>query len=221
MNAAVVITLSVLGAIAFIVFIVVLTQRAAATRRAALQAVALQAGWSFSGDTVEPEALGPAVFPLFAQGRARKARNVLQRSGDAPAVTAFDYEYTVGSGKHQSTVVQTVVHVASPRFSLPPFVLGPENILHRVGGLLGYHDIDFDSSPEFSRKYLLRSKEAEAQVRDVFTPPVRAYFEQRVPVTVEGFDDGVLVYRSGRRVKPEDVRTFVEDAQTVARQFER
>jgi hypothetical protein len=50
---------------------------------------------------------------------------------------------------------------------------------------------------------------------------VRAYFEQRAPLTVEGFDDGMLVYRTGRRAKPEDVLTFIEDAQTVARQFER
>ncbi len=221
MNEAAAITLFVLAGIAFVVFIVVFTKRAAAKRRAALEAVATQAGWSFSGDTVEPEALGPAVLPLFTHGRARKARNVMRVSGDAPVVTALDYQYTVGSGKHQSTVVQTVVHVTSPRFSLPPFVLGPENVLHKVGGLLGYHDIDFDSSPEFSRKYLLRSKEAEERVRDLFTPSMRAWFEQRVPVTVEGFDDGVVIYRSGRTVKPEDVLTFVEDARAVARQFER
>ncbi len=221
MNETAAITLFVLAGIAFVVFIIVFTKRAAGKRRAALEAVAMQAGWSFSSDTVEPAALGPAVFPLFTHGRARKARNVMQLRGDGPVVTAFDYQYTVGSGKHQSTVVQTVVRVTSPRLSLPPFVLGAETILHKVGGLLGYHDIDFDSSPEFSRKYLLRSQEAEERVRDLFTPSVRAYFEQRVPVTVEGFDDGVVIYRSGRSVKPEDVLTFVEDARAVARQFER
>lgn len=221
MNEAAAITLFVLAGIAFVVFVIVFSKRAAAKRRTGLEAVATQAGWSFSGDTVEPEALGPAVFPLFTHGRARKARNVMRLPGEAPLVAAFDYQYTVGSGKHQSTVVQTVVRVTSPRFALPPFVLGAENILHKVGGLLGYHDIDFDSSPEFSRKYLLRSKEAEERVRDLFTPSVRAYFEQRAPVTVEGIDDGVVIYRSGRSVKPEDVLTFVEDARAVARQFER
>jgi hypothetical protein len=220
MSAVLVATLSVLGVIAFVSLLVVLAKRAAAQRRAALESVALRAGWSFSGDAVDPASLGSALFPLFTHGRARKARNVMRLSGSVPAVTAFDYEYTVGSGKHQSTVVQTVVHVSSARFSVPPFVLGPENLLHKVGGMLGYHDIDFDSSPEFSRTYLLRSKEAEAQVRDVFSPSVRAYFEQRAPLTVEGFDDGMLVYRTGRRAKPEDVLTFIEDAQTVARQFE-
>jgi hypothetical protein len=132
----------------------------------------------------------------------------------------FDYRYTVGSGKHQSTVSQTVVHLRSPRLALPSFVLAPENILHKVGGLFGYHDIDFDSSPEFSKKYLLRGSGREERVRDAFTPSVRAYFEQRPPLSVEGDGDQVVVYRERRIVKPEDVRTFVEDALAIARQME-
>lgn len=220
MDSAVAITLFVLGVIGFTVLVVVLARRAAARRRAELEAVAAQAGGSFSAGEVSPETLGPGLFPLFTHGRARKARNVMRLSGP-PAVTVFDYAYTVGAGKHQSTVTQTVVHIDSPGISLPPFVLGPENLLHKIGGLLGYHDIDFDSTPEFSSKYLLRSKDAETAVRDLFTPSVRTYFEQRAPMTVEGSEDGVLVYRSGRRVEPADVLTFVEDARAVARQFER
>lgn len=221
MNPPVLIVLFVLAAAAVVALAVVLTRRGASRRRAGLEAVAQQSGWSYSSDTVEPEALGGPTFPLFTQGRARKASNIMRLPPGATAVTVFDYQYTVGSGQHQHTTAQTVVHVRSSRFRLPPFVLGPENLLHKIGGLLGYHDIDFDENPEFSKKYLLRSKEAEDSVRDLFTPAVRAYFDQRTPLTVEGQDDAVLVYGSGRRVKPEDVSSFVEDAQAVARQFER
>jgi hypothetical protein len=221
MEQAVFVVLVVAGGVALVIAIIVMVNRAAARRRAALEALALQSGWSFSADAVEPGAVAAGAFPLFTQGRARKASNVMRLIGSAPEVTVFDYQYTVGAGQHQSTVVQTVVHVRSPRFSLPPFVLGPENLFHKAGGLLGYHDIDFDSSPEFSAKYLLRSKQAEANVRDLFTPSVRAFFEQRQPVTVEGSEGGVLIYRSGRRAKPEELRAVVEDAQLVARQFER
>lgn len=220
MNSAVIVTLAVLGVAAFITFIIVLSKRVEAKRRAALEAVATQSGWRFSGEEPEPGELGVGHFPLFAQGRARKSHNVIHASSGAPAVTVFDYQYTVGAGNSQSTVVQTVALVSSPRFSLPPFVLSPENLLHKIGGLLGYHDIDFDSSPEFSRKYLLRSKEAETRVRELFTPAVRAYFEQRAPLTVEGDGAGVVIYRSGKKVRPEELSTFVEDAKAVARQLE-
>lgn len=221
MNVPILVTLVLSGGAALITSIIVFTRRAAAGRRAAFEAVAQQSGWNFSSETVEADSLGAGPFPLFTHGRGRKARNVIRLPGRAPAVTAFDYQYTVGGGEHQHTVVQSVVHVSSPRLSLPPFVLGPENFFHRIGELFGYHDIDFESSPGFSKQYLLRSKESETLVRDLFTPSVRAYFEQRAPITVEGRDDGVLVYRAGRQVKPEDLTTFVADARAIAQQFER
>ena len=218
MNAVFVAVLLALAVAALVSTLVYVTRRATANRRAGFGRVANQAGWSFSADTVAPETLGVGEFPLFTHGRARKAQNVMRMSGGGPQVSVFDYRYTVGAGQHQHTVTQTVVHVSTP-VPLPPFVLSQENILHKIGGVLGYHDIDFDSSPEFSKKYLLRSKEAEERVRDVFTPSVRSYFEQREPLSVEGGADGVLVYRQGKRVGPEDLLTFVEDAQGVARQF--
>ena len=58
-------------------------------------------------------------------------------------------------------------------------------------------------------------------MRDLFTPSLRAYFEQRTPVTVEGHEQELLVYKSGRRVNPEDLPTFVDDAQAIARELER
>ena len=115
--------------------------------------------------------------------------------------------------------MQTVVHIRSPRLSLPPFVLSPEHALHKLGGLLGYHDIDFPESPEFSSKYLLRSKEAEDRVRMVFHPAVRLFFEQRQPITVEGHNEDLLIYRGSHRVKPEDLRDWVEDARAIAGQL--
>jgi hypothetical protein len=115
--------------------------------------------------------------------------------------------------------MQTVVHIRSPRLSLPPFVLSPENAFHKLGGWLGYHDIDFPESPEFSAKYLLRSKEAEDRVRMLFHPGLRLYFEQRPPITVEGLNEEMLIYKRNRRVKPDDLRLWVEDALSVVHQL--
>lgn len=221
MNSTVIVILIVVGVAALVGLVVVAARRIAAKRRAALQAVADQSGWSFTAGNVERGALGVGPLPLMSKGRAQRARNVIRLSGDGPAVAVFDYQYTVGAGKHQRTFAQTVAHIQSTRLALPPFTLSAENLFHKVGGALGYHDIDFDSSPEFSRKYLLRSKQAEDRVRDLFTPAVRAYFEQRTPVVVEGHEQELLVYKSGRRVKPEDLPAFVDDAQAIARELER
>jgi hypothetical protein len=222
MNPAVIAVLIALGAaavIAVITGVVLAVRRRAAERRAGFETVAQQRGWSFAADPVQPETLGLGPFPLLALGRAQRASNVIRLSGEH-TIAVFDYQYTVGAGQHQSTVVQTVAHVRSPRLALPPFTLSPENIFHKIGGAFGYHDIDFDTGPEFSRTYLLRSKEAEGRVRELFTPALRAFFEQRTPVSVEGHADELLVYKSGRRVEPADLPAFAEDAQTIARQLE-
>jgi hypothetical protein len=213
---------AVIGCAAAVVGLVVfLAQQRAAERRDALEAVAQQSGWSFAGERVRPDRLGMRqAFRLFSEGHSHRASNVMRMEEQGEQVLIFDHQHTVGSGKSRSTRVQTVVHIRSPRLSLPPFVLSPEHALHKIGGLLGYHDIDFPESPEFSSTYLLRSKEAEDRVRMLFHPAVRLFFEQRPPITVEGQNEELLIYRRHRRVKPDDLRLWVEDALSIARQLQ-
>jgi hypothetical protein len=209
------------GVVALVGFIVFLARRQVAARRDALEALAQTAGWSFAGDRAGLETLGIRVpFRLLSEGYSHRASNVMRMEEQGEQVLIFDHQHTVGSGKSRSTRVQTVVHIRSPRLSLPPFVLSPEHALHKIGGLLGYHDIDFPESPEFSSTYLLRSKEAEDRVRMLFHPAVRLFFEQRPPITVEGQNEELLIYRRHRRVKPDDLRLWVEDALSIARQLQ-
>lgn len=65
------------------------------------------------------------------------------------------------------------------------------------------------------------ARRPDRRSRALFTPSLRLYFEQRAPVTVEALGHELLVYRSSHRVKPEDVRGFVDDALAIARQLER
>jgi hypothetical protein len=214
------VVVAVAGVVALVGFIVVLAKRQAAARREALEAVAQQSGWSFAPDRAGLETLGIGEpFRLLSEGYSHRASNVMRMEEQGERVQIVDHQHTVGSGKHRHTRIQTVVHIRSPRLSLPPFVLSPENAFHKLGGLLGYHDIDFPESPEFSSKYLLRSKEAEDQVRMLFHPAVRLFFEHRPPLTVEGHNEELLIYRGSHRVKPEDLRQWVDDARGISRQL--
>jgi len=212
----------VTGIIAVVIAILLGARRQMAKRTEALQSIAQQAGWSFAPDDAPAASLGVAALPLFERGRARLARNVMRTSDFSSQTLICDYRYTVGSGKSQSTIVQTIVHIKSARLALPPFALAPENILHKVSELFGYQDLDFESNPDFSKRYLLRSKTDEARVRELFSPSVLSYFEQRPTlVDVEGNSDEMVVHRTSRTLKPEDLRAFVEDALTIARQLQR
>ena len=58
-------------------------------------------------------------------------------------------------------------------------------MFHKIGQVLGYQDIDFESHPMFSQRYLVRAYDKEG-VRRVFSDHVLSYFEQQQGVSTEG-----------------------------------
>ena len=182
----------------------------AAKRTAALKAIADQRGWAMTPAAREPGAAFQP-FGLFTVGRGRRMSNHLQGELRGAALETFDYQYTTGSGKSTHTVHQTVVALQSPALRLPDFSLSPENLFHKMGAAFGYQDLDFEDSPNFSRRYLVRGKD-EAAVRALLNESVRAFFETLEPVTVEGFGDRLLIYRGGRLAKPAQLVEFIEKA---------
>ena len=101
--------------------------------------------------------------------------------------------------------------------ALPQFDLRPENFLHRIGSAFGYQDIDFDSNPEFSKRYLLRGD--EEQVRRLFTPSLLMFFEQlEKGWSVETSGPWLMAYRLGKQLKPQAdlFREFIERTSSIA-----
>jgi hypothetical protein len=145
---------------------------------------------------------------LFCLGHSRRMFNVLSGTIDGLDVTVFDYAYTLGSGKHRHTYVQTVAWTKLAESRLPTFALAPEGVLDKVSELLGGQDIDFPSHTSFSARFRLRG-ESEVSIRRLFTPVVLDAFERSDDVSVEASDDKLLVYRSGRIAEPSEVRDLV------------
>jgi len=157
-------------------------------------------------------------FHLFSQGRSRKIRNMLHGVSEQLEVGIFGYQYTTGGGQSSDTVRQSVIYFRSPELNLPQFALRPENLFHNIGGVFGYQDIDFDSHPQFSKKYLLRGND-EQKVRELFATEVLGFFEGQDGISTEGGGDQLIFYRRRKRIKPEDVRPFMEEGLQVFRLF--
>ena len=155
---------------------------------------------------------------LFTQGRSRRARNILRgRTADLD-VTIFDYHYTTGSGKNRTTYNQTVACFRTGDLHLPTFSLRPESFWHRLGGLFGMTDIDFDTHPVFSKAYLLKGPEEDA-VRGVFPPDVLEFFEERPGVCVEADSKVLVFYRQNTRIDPKTLRAFMAEGFEVLTLF--
>jgi hypothetical protein len=181
-----------------------------------LAAVAQQIGFTFVGRNWS----GPSVSSEHKTSLLQKTRgrfsNVMTGSSGGLQISLFDYTYVVG----KSTVTQTLA-AFSQDLQLPPFALRPENVLDRIGEAFLHYDIDFDSNPEFSKRYLLRSPD-EANTRRLFTPSLLAYIEQ-LPAEkkwhIEGTGPTLMVYRGGRPVSPFDMPSFLDETSTIARTF--
>jgi hypothetical protein len=98
----------------------------------------------------------------------------------------------------------------------------PEHFFHRIGSVLGYQDIDFESHPtaaEFSKKYLLRGKD-EQTIRALFTDTVLTFFAAHPDkVLLEGSGDQLILYRDGKIIEPEDIPAFMKEGFEVFRLF--
>ncbi len=206
----------VLALVLFMAVALVFIWRNERARTEALKQVAEAAGWLFQpdGDLAALRALGGVQ--LFDRGHSRRVTNLMTgRAGD-DHLAVFDYQYTTGSGKNKNTTSQTVVLLPSAKPALPDLQMAPENPLSRLAEAFGFQDIDIDSSPEFSRRYLVRGAD-EAAIRAALYPRATSYFADHQGWTIEVRSGSVAVYRASRRAKAEDLRAFVEEVRAVVR----
>lgn len=220
MEAPIMTTLIVTGSIVLVVLIIMLVRHFEKKRTEALRAAAREMNLEFSR-LPEPQLLPSlSAFPLFSHGHSKKALNVMQGAADEIEITLFDYRYTTGGGKSQHTHNQTVVLLKSSLLDVPPFSLKPQNVFHKIGKAFGYQDIDFDSHPLFSEKYLLRSTD-ELVVRECFTDDILDYYEQRPGLSTEAGGDRLIFFRSSKKVKPEDLPSFLKNGFHIYTLFKR
>jgi hypothetical protein len=210
MNDPITITLIVIGFVMAIAAIIMLVRHFDKKRTEALRTAAQDMRLDFSR-LPDPQLLSPLrAFPLFSQGHSKKAFNVMSGMADEIQIAMFDYRYTTGGGKNQHTHNQTVVLLKSGSLDVPPFSLKPQNVFHNIGKAFGYQDIDFESHPIFSEKYLLRSTD-ELVIREFFTDDILEYYEQRPGLSTEAGGDRLIFFRASKKIKPEDLPIFLKE----------
>lgn len=186
--------ISIIGAgLALMLAIVLVTQYREKQRAAALKDLSAKIGFTYAG--------GSSEAPLLSSHKPDDITNVMRGSASGFEVLLYDYHYHVGTGGRRQHVRQTIAAFKLPA-TLPAFELRPENVLHKIGSAFGYQDIDFDSNPEFSDRYLLRGD--EVRVRRLFTPALMTFFERLdTEWSVETSGSWLMAYRSRKRVQPE------------------
>ncbi len=188
-------------------------------RQKKLAQIADQLGFDFQpkNDTVSDRGL--EGFDLFQQGRRQQCKNTMTGTLEDIGVAIFDYQYTVGHGKHQTTYRQTVAALQLPQPLFPAFTLKREHVFHKIGQAFGAKDIDFDDFPDFSKRYLLNGADEQA-IRDFFTPDTLRYFEQLKPKwELQAHGHQMILYQRAKRFKPAQYDGFLKQAWDVLLAF--
>jgi hypothetical protein len=154
-------------------------------------------------------------FHLFNQGHSRRLAGLIQGAVGGVPVFIFDYRYFITSGNKNNRIrEQTVVGFDLAGAALPAFALRPETVWNKMGTWLGSQDIDFESAPDFSSRYLLQGTD-EAAVRRLFAERVLAFYTAHPGLCTEGGGDRLIVYRADKRVKPEALSAFMDEGLEV------
>ncbi len=150
-------------------------------------------------------------FRLFTRGRSRRMRNLIEGDSGDVKISIFDYAFVTGSGKNSTTHNQTVVALQSSLLGCPEFSMRPQGFFDKIGGAMGFQDIDFDTHPEFSKLFVLKGPD-EASIRSYFSPTVLGYFEGHAGDSLEGAGQTMFFYRSRVRRKPEELKDMLSEA---------
>jgi len=194
-----------------------------------MQHIALSMGLSYNEKGDGALIKDFSMLPLFQKGDTRHEENILRKDSiNHGSISIFNYNYVehadraTGSGikKYSSAHVQTVVCFKSGKLNLPEFVCQPERLLDKMVGKtllanFGYQDINLDSYPEFSKKYLLYGKDKHA-IGNLFSgSEVINFCEREKDIYIEGIGDKLVVYRHMKIVSPQEIHSFLEKAKQV------
>ena len=199
-----------------VVMLFVFVQRQRKQRTAAMRELARQMGFEFQETSEGVPGPIPADLHLFRQGSSSASRDILHGDIGRYEVWSFDFTYRTQSGNNQKhAVTQSVAALRRNGRELPAFELRPENVLHRIGQAFGYQDIDIPEDEGFSKRYLLRGED-ETAVRTLFPSYVREHLKRSEEGwCLEGEGAWVIAYRHRKKRRPEEVRTFLEEARTL------
>jgi hypothetical protein len=176
--------------VGLMVALIVFGSRSAKRRRAALQAFAAQRGWLWQES--EPELARRWHGYPFGTGSRHRVHQVLTGSHRGREIVLFEYSYETSStdsegGSSTTTHRYTVCVVRLPA-PLPGMEVGRHSFLHRLAGITGRRDVQFDD-PAFNKAFRVRAAD-ERVARAVVSRPTIDLLLSRpsVPWRIEGED---------------------------------
>ena len=158
-------------------------------------------------DSAESSLAWTEQFQPFGVGHARYGQDLFVGRLEGMPFSAFNYNYTTGSGKNQTHHSYGIAY-----FDLPVWLGGldvsREGFLSGFAGAIGFADIQFESE-EFNKMFCIRGPD-ERHVYDFFHPQMMEYFQFRgFPGHLQIKGNRLVYHRSGSYA-PEDFLSIAQ-----------
>ena len=174
-------------------------------RRQAFEALASRLGLSY-------RKRDPAIAQRYdfldklRQGHKRYAFNILDGNYQDYPVCVFDYHYetysTDSKGRRQTHHHYFSFFVLDQDRTFPELRIYPEGLLSKLGQMMGFDDIDFESV-EFSKAFVVRSKDKKFAY-DVCHTGMMTYLLDHRDLSIE-IEGRAVSLSFDRRLKPEQI----------------
>lgn len=186
-----------------IIFAMIVARKNARLRAEALAGLAAELGCTFNPETDPTHDDRYRRFGLFSKGHSRAAYNTVEGvvtfGRDPCGCRLGDYRYTVtsGSGKNRRSTTYRVSYliVHLPYLNAPGLSIRREHVFDKLGSMLGFDDIDFESA-EFSRTFHVSSTDKRFAY-DVVTPSMMEFLLAEGELWTLELDGGVLLLTRG------------------------
>ena len=187
------------------------------TREVALETTTSELGLKFEPEGDELLMSDLSSLPLFNQGRRKKLFNLIVADTPDLQVQVFDYQFTTGHGRSQTTHRVTVVSVRSVTLAVPELQVRPRKaFLDGIKEMFGRGGIELDQYPAFSKKFVLKSDQP-AQACGFLDAKMVAACERNNGCSLECQSGVLLHFRANKRVDPDaqSIRRFIGEGFTL------
>lgn len=197
---------AVVGGVLLVVAIIVLFARAAKKRREALEAFAIERGWSFA-PKVPSEILDAARAFEPLDSRRGKAFNYVGGEADGMVWSFFEFEYRTDSGDEERQEGYGIA-LANVRQSLPAMRIRPSNLGHKLAAMVGFKSVQ-TGNEAFDKAFHVRAGD-EAAALAWLQPPAMEWLLEHPGFQCQTSGAWIAVNRPGR-YGPSDIERITCD----------
>lgn len=189
-------------------------------RAQSVAAAAQELGFTFTAYTNDPKSVPRVETELFQKAMGADFHNLMTGNYAGLDAQVFDYSCTTGNPGNSRTSAQTVA-VYTRNVDLPRFMLQPGSLAVKIIDALQNQRVELNCPPGVSCHYAVHGADKE-RIRSLFNSGLISFIEgldRSKAWHIEGAGKTLVLYRYGRRVKPTELRDFLQETSSIAQSF--